>query len=268
MRRTQHFSAVCLISIILVACGGGGGGGSTQQQSVPPNAAVGGIWSGTDSVSGLTIIGLVDEQGAFHFIRSDGVQFVGTATTSGTTVNANFEGYAEFRTPLSDGATHGKGTLSGTMQQRASLTASTQFTTDKGTNSNGSISLTFNPIYYHSSYQLKTISGNYTDPVSGDVISVSDSGVMSWQDPASSCVGNGTVSVINASYNVYQVTFDYASCQGPAAVLNGVQFQGLATVDATKEPTQVIIGVTGTAAGVYYSVVFTLNSLASFLPGC
>ena len=26
--------------------------------------------------------------------------------------------------------------------------------------------------------------------------------------------------------------------------------------------------VTGTAAGVYYSVVFTLNSLASFLPGC
>jgi hypothetical protein len=55
------------------------------------------------------------------------------------------------------------------------------------------------------------------------------------------------------------VQFDYANCTGQAAVLNGVQFSGLAALNTTANPQQAIAGVTGTAGGVTYSVVITLN---------
>jgi len=70
---------------------------------------------------------------------------------------------------------------------------------------------------------------------------------------------NGTASVINATYNAYKVTFDYANCVGQASVLNGVQFSGLATLDNTVVPERIIAGVTGQSGNVKYSVVLQLN---------
>jgi len=58
---------------------------------------------------------------------------------------------------------------------------------------------------------------------------VGSNGGLFSQDSVSGCVLNGTVSVINASYNAYKIQFDYASCTGQAAALNGIQFSGLAT---------------------------------------
>ena len=243
--------ALCALS----ACGGGGyGGGGTPMT----NASVGGIWGGTDPVSGLAMVGLVDEQGEFHFIRADGAQYVGNASVSGTAVMASFDGYTPLGTTFPDGSTHGTGSLSGSVSERVSISANTQFMTDAGSNSSGALSLAFNSLYNTPS-ALTTISGNYTDPSSGDVITINSDGAITWQDPATGCVGNGTISIINASYNAYRVQFDYANCTGQAAVLNGVQFSGLATLNTTASPQQAIAGVTGTAGGVTYSVVITLN---------
>jgi hypothetical protein len=243
--------------LLLASCGGSGGGdggGGTAKI----NASVGGIWNGTDSDTGLALTGLIDEAGEFHFIRGDGTQYVGTVSSNGSSASASFDGYTKFGSAFPDGSTHGTGSLSGTIVPRASFSGTTQFTTDGGTKSSEALALTFNPLYNNPS-SLSTISGNYTDPNTGDVVSVTSAGIVTWQDPATSCVGNGTVSIINASYNAYQVQFDYANCQGQAAALNGVQFSGLATLDTSANPEQIVVGVTGQAAGTTYAVVLSLN---------
>jgi hypothetical protein len=258
---TWSRSLVVIGGLALVAsCGGGGGDGGNGGGGggTVTNASVGGIWRGTESASGLSVIGLADEAGEFHFLRSDGVQYVGTANTNGNTVSANFEGFTPFGFAFPDGTTHGTRTLSGTIQERASLSGSTQFTTDLGGKTTGTITLTFDDLYNTDS-SLSAISGVYTDPQSGDVISVSGSGDVFWQDAATGCTANGTVAIINAAYDAYRVRFSYGNCTGAAAVLNGVQFSGLGTLDTTASPVQAIIGVTGQSGATKYALVYAIN---------
>ena len=76
--------------------------------------------------------GIVDESGKFHFMRSDLAQFIGTASTTGGALAAGFEGFTQLGTHFEDGSTHGTGTLSGAVVERASLTLTYQFSTDGG----------------------------------------------------------------------------------------------------------------------------------------
>jgi hypothetical protein len=252
----RNLSIACTAALLFSACGGGGD--SIHIGGMTINVSPGGIWTGTESSTGLSVTGIVDETGEFHFIRSDGTQYVGTATTTGTAISATFDGYTPFETTFADGSTHGTGTLSGTINERASISISTQFRTDKGTISSDSLSLTFDSLYNFAS-SLATISGTYTDPKSGDVISVTGAGDVTWQDASTGCVGNGTISIINGNYNAYRVAFTYGNCTGGAAALNGVQFSGLVTLDNKLNPVQAIIGVTGQANGTTYALVLTLN---------
>jgi hypothetical protein len=253
----RNLILACTATALISACGGGGST-STDVGGMTMNALPGGIWTGTESNTGLSVTGIVDEAGEFHFIRSDGTQYVGTAMTAGTTISARFDGYAPFGTTFADGSTHGIGMLSGTVDERVSISSTTQFQTDKGTSSSGTLSLTFDSLYNFAS-SLATISGNYMDPKSGDVISITSSGVVTWQDASTGCVGNGTISIISAPYNAYRVQFTYGNCTGGAAALNGVQFSGLVTLDNKLNPEQAIIGVTGQVNGTTYALVLTLN---------
>jgi hypothetical protein len=243
--------------ILLASCGGGGGyGGFSNPTSM--NALPGGIWRGTESVSGLQVVGLVDEAGDFHFVRSDNVQYVGTASVSINSVTANFDGYTQAGTTFPDGSTRGTGSVSGTIQARTTLTLMYQFRTLAGTVSNGTLNLTFDVLYNRVS-SLTTISGNFTNPQNGVVVTVSSNGSVFSQDPTSGCVLNGTVTIINAAYNAYRVDFSYASCTGQTAFLNGLQFSGLGTLDNTVTPERAIIGVTAQSGGSKYSLVYSLN---------
>lgn len=60
--------------------------------SPPPDASAGGIWQGTESSTGLEILGLVTETGEAHFIRSDGVQYFGTVEVDVNSVSGDFTG--------------------------------------------------------------------------------------------------------------------------------------------------------------------------------
>lgn len=257
MSRVTGILAALILCTLVCDCGGGpytrsGGGGG------PNNASVGGIWTGTDPVSQLALTGLIDEAGAFHFIRSDGAQYVGRATTNGMAVGSSFDGYTVQGQAFPDGSRHGTGQLNGTVAERSSITATFQFTTDAGTTSNGTLNLTFSSTYDVPS-ALGTIAGNYTDPASGDVYSITSSGAVTWQDATTGCVGNGTVTIIDASFNLYQFNFDMANCTGSAAVFNGVQFTGFATLNSALSPPQIVAAATGTGAGVTYSLTLTLN---------
>jgi len=247
---------------LLGACGGGGGdraGGTADvaPMSAPMNASPGGIWNGTDSASNLAVVGIVTEAGQFYFIRSDGALYTGAVSVSGTTVSGNLQGFAPFGTAYADGSNHGSGTLSGTVAERSTLAVTIMFTTTAGTAITSNLPMTFNALYDEGS-SLATVAGNFTAP-DGTVVSVSESGSVSAQDATSGCVINGMLSIINASYNVYGVSYSFTSCTGQYAALNGVTATGLGTLNTLDSPVQAINGVSGTVDAEPVALVELLN---------
>lgn len=221
------------------------------------NAAVTGIWTGTDSTTNLDVTAYIDSSGRATFIRADGVQFAGTLAVSGNTISATVEGYTDFSASFSDGSTYGAGTVSGTVAT-GTLSATLDFTTQGGTAITGTWSLSFNALSNRGS-SLATVSGNYTDTGTGIVIAIASNGVMSGQNSTNGCVLNGTISVINTSYDIYQVAYNYQSCTGTYAAVNGVQFTGLAALDPTLSPGQLTMAVAGASTAGKYGIISILT---------
>jgi len=235
--KPAQVALVVLFSAALSACGGGGSG-SSGDPPAQQNASPGGIWTGTDSISGLTVTGIVDESGDFHFVRADGAQYVGTASTSGSEITANFDGYTQ-------GGIFGSGTLSGTIIARQSIQASTSFQPNGTPAQNGSLNLTFNALYNIGS-SIATIAGSYGD-ASGDTATVYSDGTFFYQSASTGCSGSGTVSTPTPQYNVYEVSVTVQGCTGSDVALNGVRMSGLGTYDNQVSPAQIIVGVSATS---------------------
>jgi len=265
LRKTHQFVAIMTGSFLLLGCGGGGDNvatGGSGNIDETPTQALAGVWSGTDAGTGLAINGIIDESGNLNFFRADGVQYVGTAAATSDSISANFDGYEPIGQTFGDGSTYGSGSISGSLLKRTSMQLTDQFLSAKGTSTSGSVSLTFNEWSFVGvgGASLATISGNYTDQSSGDVVSITGAGDVTWQDATTGCVGNGTIAVTDANNSVYHVQFSYASCQGQYASLNGGQFTGLAALNTSVSPMQAIVAVTGQAAGQpMYALSFTLN---------
>ena len=241
--------------LMLTGCGGSSTVGNSTTSG---NATPGGIWRGIESVSNLQVIGIANESGNFQFVRADGVQYVGTASVSGTSLSANLEGIVPLGFTFADGSHHGTGSITGTIEARKSISASTKFQTDLGSSSTGTLDLTFDALYNRAS-ALTTISGNFTNTANNVVVTVGTNGSVFSQDATTGCVLNGSVSIINASYNAYNVSFDYMSCTGLTSALNGVSFTGMATLDNTVSPEQIIVAGTRQSNNVKYSLVLKLN---------
>src|SRR3984957_5285021 len=262
MRRLGvELCGIALATVLIAGCNASSLDGS-DTSSTATNASASGVWSGSDSVRGLTITALINSAGQADFIRSDGVQFVGSVQVSGAAIAGTLDVYANFGSAFGDGSTHGLGNLTGTVTSGGSMTANVAFTTDGGTAVSGSWSLSFDTLSSSGS-SLAAISGNYTDGTTGAVVSISGSGQMHSQDANTSCVLNGTVSTTAAGIDVYQVAYSYESCSGSPAVLNGVPFTGLALLNAGASPVRVIIGVSGQSTAqsstVDYGLVSYLN---------
>jgi len=254
IRRGFLLAAALGATLALGGCTGtdiGNTGGTT-----PTNASATGIWSGTDSVTGLTVIGYVNSTGDAVFMRADGAQFAGPTQVSGDTVVAAVVGYADFGNAFSDGSTYGLGTLEGTVTSAGTLTLTLSFTTNNGTAQSGSWSLGYDSITA-SGASLGAVSATYTDRAGLAAITIDASGAMTGQD-GNGCVLNGSLSVSDGSVDVYQVTFTFASCTGNYAVLNGVQFTGLAALDTSTSPAQLTIAVAGATAAGKYALVLNL----------
>jgi hypothetical protein len=244
---------VLLLSMLALSagCGGGGGGGAANP---PPNASPGGIWAGTSSTGG-TILGLVTETGEFHFLQDDGIQYFGTVSTSQNAISANFTGVTQIGTALVDGSTSGTGTLSGTVQERRSMSGNSTFRTALGNSTTSTITLTYDNLYERDS-SLGMIAGNYRDTATNAVINVNGNGVVFSQDAVTGCIVNGTISIIDARYNAYRVQYSFSSCRAPYAILNGTTANGLGTLDNTVAPERAIIGVVNATAGYALAGIF------------
>ena len=252
----MRVSALAAAALLLSSCNStgldGGGSSSTTDQAAT------GVWSGTDSVSGFTISALINSAGQASFVRSDGIQFVGSAQVSGSTLAITVDGYSDFPAAFSDGSTYGIGTLNGAVTTLSSITATLTFNTNGGTAIGGSWSLSYLAQSNNASSPA-AISGNYTDTSTGAVLSINSNGVMTSQGPGT-CVLNGSVATGDTSHNIYEVSYTYGNCTGSYAGLEGVQFSGLATLNTGASPAQLFIAVTGTSStNNKYSIVSTLN---------
>lgn len=248
--------STALAALVLVSCNSptdtnGSGTG-------PTDASATGVWNGTDSVTGLAVTAFIDSAGQAVFIRADAVQFTGTVQVSGTTLAVTVDGYSNFPAAFSDSSTYGIGTLNGSVQTATGITATLTFNTNGGTALSGSWGMSY-LAQSNTASSTGAVSGNYTDNVTGAVTAINSAGVMTSQDPNTGCVLNGSISTNDSSHDIYQVAFSYGSCAGSYAVLNGVQFTGLASLNSGSSPAQLGLAVTGASSTAKYGIVTTLT---------
>jgi hypothetical protein len=243
---------LAFLLVALAACGGGGSGGGSGVTHASP----GGIWQGTDSLSGLGITGIITESGEFHFLRQDGSQYFGTLTTSGLSISGPLSGVVPLGDFYADGSTYGTGTFSGALVERQTIRATLTYTTALGTKSTDALELKFNKAYTTGS-SLAAITGTYLDSSTNSVVNVNSQGVIFEQQATTGCVIHGQVSLIDSSYDAYQVQYSFSSCQGSYAVLNNTTATGLGAIDTTVNPVVAYIGVVNTSANYALTAAYT-----------
>ncbi|HXY97603.1 MAG TPA: hypothetical protein VEH00_11580 [Steroidobacteraceae bacterium] len=257
--RAHRIRLVGIIGVIVAALSVAGCNSSSDDTSgSTTNASATGVWSGTDSVSGLSVTAFINSAGQATFIRGDGVQFFGTAQVSADTIAVTVDGYSDFPAAFSDGSTYGLGTLNGTVTTGSTITATLSFTTNAGTAIGGSWSLTFEALSNNAS-STAAVSANYTDSVTGAVLSITSNGDMTEQNASNGCVLNGSISTNDSSHDIYEVAYTFGNCTGTYAVLNGVQFTGLASLNTSLSAAQLTMAVTGASSTSKYAITSTLS---------
>lgn len=255
MNAFKRTMAVCVLATGLAACGGGSS--SSSGSSPPPQAASpGGIWTGTDSLTGMQVTALISETGQMEVMRlPDRAQFFGTLVVSGSSINADIDGDSAFGASFPDGSIHGTGKLTGTLSQRTSIQATIAFTTDLGESTTSTVSLTYQSYYSEAPNTAKVgdVAGNYTETYTGATVTIHSDGTVFAQDSNSGCVINGTLQPVNAAYDLYSTTVTYASCTGASLALNGLQFDGLAIFGANN------FAAMHDTSGKHYGLVFVLT---------
>jgi hypothetical protein len=268
--RAQTFITLGIGALGLFAAGCGGSDlTGSDSSSTSTNASAMGIWSGTDSASNLTLLAFINSAGQADFIRADGVQYVGTVQITGSTMALTVGGYASFGTAFSGGTSgYGVGTFDGAVVTGTSISGTLTFTPTGGSTGSSNWALSYSTLNAVAA-SLGTISGNYTsaaasaggtDPMDNAGVSISSAGVIFGQGSSSGCVMNGAVTVAGASDDLYAVTYTLSSCTGTFVNLNGVPFSGMAVLNNTQTPNQVVIGATGQGSdGTYYGLVSALT---------
>lgn len=249
----KSIATLATMTALLAGCGGGSGSGGGSISPPAAAASPGGIWTGTDSATGMQVTALVAESGEMDVIRSDRAQFIGTLSVSGSSISAAIDGDAPFGFTFPDGSIHGTGKVTGTLVERSSIQATVAFTTDGGESSTSSVTLAFQSSYM-TIPNIANLAGTYTDSNTGAVITIDSGGTIFAQDPASGCVVNGNVHVVDGAHSLYAPLADYANCLGAAATLNGLEFDGSATFNGTTA----LVGLHD-KSGKHYGLVFCLT---------
>jgi hypothetical protein len=259
-------TAGLMSGVLLTSCGA-----DTAPSTDPAYYTTGGYWTG--SLNGEPGVGLADENGNFTFIAVDGEQYPSTlvivapnfpgdqpsmpysASLAGSMQGFTPGGFPNYGVPQVDvvsGKTNGTGLVNGIIVPRQSIDSVTTFSTSVTI----ALSLNFSALYYLPS-SLATISGTYRDLATGAVFTIGANGTVFAQDAATGCVINGTVSITNKAYNVYGIEVSYANCTGSLTTLNGVTLAGMAALDNSESPEQLLAGVwsSGSLLSVTYKLV-------------
>ena len=238
-------AAVCFGVLAVAGCGGTGSSPPPRPPHI--NVSAGGIWRGTDQYgAGSAVLGFVAETGNFYFMEGttyftgDGEVYVGTITVDGTSASGQTDAikFPGYRYP--DGATFATGSFGGTVVERVSFDGVAVVQTASaraGTTFTSTFTLKFDQRYKRAS-SLTTIAGIYG---SGTLsLTINDSGVLFAQDATSGCMINGAIATIDTQFNMYDATATFSNCPG---LVTGATLTGLATLDNTVSPEQLLIGL-------------------------
>jgi hypothetical protein len=168
-------------------------------------------------------------------------------------VDSDFRLVTQRGETFADGTTSADCTFSGTIIERQTLTVTENCVTSGGFQFQERLILYFD-ILYNQDSSLATISGLY-ETTTGNVLSIDSDGAIFAQDPVSGCVVNGQVGVTTSFANIYTYDYNIDNCDGPDAIWNGSSFGGLAVLDNTFSPEQLIVAVIGEVGGDSVSVV-------------
>jgi hypothetical protein len=205
----------------------------------------GGLWRGKDPVSGKGMLALIAENGSSHYLREDGVQYFGASLISGEKLEAMLS-------VASAESVQGSARISGAIKQGASIAAKLTYTPKSGSVQSGDLALAFDAIYKKPS-ALDKVAGNFKT-TAGATLNISASGVVFSQDPATGCVINGAVTLIDSRFNAYGLKLSFTSCKGSLSNLNTTTAFGLMTLDDSGKAPRIVMAAQTLRPGYAVSI--------------
>ena len=229
---------------------------ATATGSINVNAHVGGLWLGMGQASVRSVEtdvqGIVAEDGRAYFALGS-LMLWGNVAAFGDLISGHITGTPIGLPPLDSFTGFNLRSLDGSIEERTSIDANA-CSQDPYPGYCLDFPQYYGPLLalaYQSSYDddssLTLVAGTYLEARGqpDGVLNIAENGDLFLQDPASGCVINGHVAIIDPDYNAYGLELSYDNCTDP--VLNGATFSGLATYNGqAKELTAL---VQGTLAG-------------------
>ena len=202
----------------------------------PPPAATnaGGIWEGsaTASETSLDFAGVITEDGRGRFIDEGGTQYI-VSNLSGDdgSLTADILAIAPFGMTFLDGSSVTTGSFSATVVERETWSGDYSLATGES----GTVSLTYNAIYERDS-SLDKLTGMWDEEFG--VLTFDPDGSFFEQD-SFGCVFDGQATIIDAEYNVYDLSMTVSMCDDADG-----DYSGLAVlVDSTTTEDLLIVQV-------------------------
>jgi len=238
--------------------------------TIGPAAAAAGIWV-QDVNNAATVIGIVTAAGQSIFINATDYSQYATvvgppaapATVTGTAFSSTLNGFTNFPATYADSSTSGTGTFDATLGADSSLVGAFTFESAGGHAYPATWTLGFATVSLSGSL-VSALAGSYVDasstedPNTGGTVTITSAGAMASSGTTSGCVLDGTISTADPTTNIYEVAYTYSGCTGSWAVLNGVDFTGLAVLNGSAG--QIIMAAHNTpGVGAQYGLVTALS---------
>ncbi len=227
--------ALTTAALSITACGGGGGTssatpsptptGAPSSPTTPTAATTPGVWKGTISstTSGqsASVVALTGSDGHSVWMSSDGRVWSGPVPLTGDHFNAAFSGHMSEGDHFPDGTNHG--TTSMMVDHHSTGTTSGRYT---GSGDAGTFGMSLSPMWSRPA-SLGAVAGVYTRTTSGGyamTMTIAADGQVTASD-SRGCLVNGSVTVPDATHNLYRMDATVASCGS----LDG-HYQGMGTL--------------------------------------
>jgi len=239
-----------LASLIVIAFGFAGcssGSSSPSVEFVPPPvsfASPGGLWVGVDS-DGQDVSAIVSEDSFFYFLDGRFETGSGILTViNGKSVLGSFLPPPEPGFVSQDENLNRSCKLSGSIVERDFMTLDVQCRTEANQQVITTLDFNYDTRYERDS-SLAVIAGDYGYSA-GMVLSIDAIGSIFGQDALNGRVINGQITLINSDFNLYGIAWNDVCCIESNSALRSESFFGLALLDNTVVPEQLVIAVSRT----------------------
>lgn len=241
-----------LVMLLLTGCNSSGSSSSSSSESSGSRsvADIQGYYSGDISVGGtrFNVEGLVAPDGRYFFYRlADDTSFTGVFRNDRNT------GGVRSRVFVDDGDARGEGRVDLLVRRQSTrLDGDYRVDLDDGRRLSGGWLVDYEPDVYLRRASRARASGLYDDLITGEaaVLNIDSSGELFLQSPTTGCTAFGRLRVPDRDVNLYEIRLEYSGCFGRRQERNGGVYEGIAFLDDTLGPDQLITVLEGSSPAV------------------